>query len=75
MNVRNARIFGLLLGFFLGTSPAFSDLVEQIGIINLTIALVFIVFGRRVTGPNGSLLYGLGVGITLGSVVATISLL
>ena len=73
MKVSEARIFGLIAGFILGYSPQLSDLAEQIKILNLTLSLVFIVFGRRITGTTGGLLYGLGVGIALGVIFGSIT--
>ena len=58
MKVNEARILGLIIGFFLGYSPEFTALTQQIKILNLTLGLAFIIFGHRVTGSRGGLLYG-----------------
>ena len=73
MKVREAQIFGLIAGFIIAYSPELSDFAEQIKIFNLTLSLIFIVFGHRVTGTTGGLFYGLGVGIALGVIFGSIT--
>jgi hypothetical protein len=72
MKVSEARIVGLIAGFFIGYSPILSELAEQIKIVNLILSLIFILSGRKIYGTKGGALYGLGIGITLGVILESI---